>query len=84
MDENKRKKLQEIGFKILPTCGICTHSVFPNNEWGTCSAHKYDHLKHTGDKRQLSIHMSGHCNGFELDSDTEVNLEKFKEFLVNE
>ena len=67
MDRNKLKVLRDLGYKVLPTCGLCRHSSFPQNEWGTCSANKYQHLKHTGEMRDLSIHKSGTCPKFHAD-----------------
>jgi hypothetical protein len=67
MDENKRKKLREIGYSIKPCCALCKHGSFTRTvTWGTCDLHEYTHLKHTGPDRKLSIHRLGHCKHFEL------------------
>lgn len=65
MDANKRQVLEDIGYRIQPTCGGCSHSSFPSDEWGTCDRHSYEHLKHTGERRHLSVHSSGYCPWFE-------------------
>jgi len=82
MDENKLKVLKDINYKIGPVCGLCKHGEFTADMWGTCAEHKYSHLKHTGEKRDLSIHRYGHCkNGFRLGSTRADSLQKFREFL---
>jgi len=90
MDENKRKKLQEIGYFIGPICGLCKNGVFPNNEWGTCKIFSYKHLKHSDEIRQLSIHKYGSCGEaigfseyavhFKFDESKRAFIENFKEF----
>jgi hypothetical protein len=65
MDANKKKKLEDIGYRVLNTCSLCRHSVFSfGSDFGECSQFEYHHLKHD-DKRQLSIHRSGSCDCFE-------------------
>jgi hypothetical protein len=81
LDANKRKKLKVIGYTIPPTCGTCTSGVFPQNEWGTCATYQYDHQKHTGDARQLSIHKTGSCSSYNPDSVQLVKLGTFNEFF---
>lgn len=80
MDENKRKKLHDIGFKVLNNCGLCTHGTFPNNDWGTCAITTYDHLKHTGDPRELSIHRFGSCDRFDPSWPAVAGLAAFDEY----
>lgn len=63
MDANKLKILNEIGYEVRQTCANCVHSFFPSEKsnWGTCSMNQYQHEKHTGDARDVSIHKSGKC-----------------------
>ena len=62
MDENKLKKLKEIDYTIQPCCAFCRYGQFtPSGNFGTCARFKYDHLKHTGADRQLSINRYGSC-----------------------
>lgn len=82
MDANKLKVLQELGYQIPPTCGICKHGEFkPQTPWGTCKLHTYQHVKHTGDRRQLSIYQGGRCDKLEPDPSRVAKLERFAEFL---
>lgn len=80
MDTNKLKVLRGLPYSIQKTCGLCTHGVFPNNDWGTCQLHTYDHLKHTGEDRKLSIVRYGSCPSFEFHKPLEAMLGSFKEF----
>jgi hypothetical protein len=82
VDANKLVKLKVIGYQVRQTCGNCVHSFFPsrNTDWGTCSLYQYDHLKHSDQKRQLSIHRSGRCKDGYSKSPTatsELNLGGF-------
>ena len=79
MDDNKLKALQKIKYRIQGTCGTCTSGKFGNDEWGTCSLYTYEHRKHTGEPRQLSIYRSGSCNDHEFRND--LQLGGFKEFV---
>jgi len=79
MDQNKLKKLHDIGYKINGCCGICAHANSFNDDWTTCKVHTYNHLKHTDEVRQLSVFIFGSCPQFELHPD--VDLEKWNEFL---
>jgi len=81
MDANKLKVLQDLSYTVQKSCGLCTHGVFPNNDWGTCNKHTYDHLKHTGEARQLSVFRYGSCEGFEFHKPLEPMLGHFKEFM---
>jgi hypothetical protein len=82
MDDNKRKKLAEIGYRILPCCALCKHGKFkPNNDFGDCTANTYEHLKHSGDARQLSINRLGSCPRFQVDEARLSFLHGFREFL---
>lgn len=67
-DKNKLKVLQDINYKILRTCANCKHAELTEyNEWGTCKVHKYQHGKHTGDDRGVSIHKSGTCKSHDYE-----------------
>lgn len=83
MDDNKAKKLEEIGYKVRQTCGLCVHGGFPSPEsdWGTCGLHDYSHLKHSDKLRQLSICKSGSCPNFIIDPDRKALLHGFVEFI---
>jgi hypothetical protein len=78
VDENKLRILRKVGYRFPPTCGRCKHGIFPQNQWGTCGIHKYEHQKHTGPARALSIHMLGSCPQFESQG---VSLGAYQEFL---
>jgi len=63
MDTNKKARLDEIGYRILKYCAICTYSKFPSpaSPWGICEKYEYRHEKHTGEARQVSICHFGVC-----------------------
>lgn len=63
MDKNKLAKLKEINYTLLDVCALCEFSDFCNYDWGTCSIHKYFHVKHK-EEREMSIHKSGNCGSF--------------------
>ena len=85
MDANKLVKLKLIHYQVRQTCGNCVHSFFPNRqtEWGTCSKHTYDHLKHSDEKRQLSIHRFGWCDDYATSptATSALNLGGFEELV---
>lgn len=67
MDQNKLKVLKDIEYKIQECCGLCAYGTFkPGTSFGTCSVQTYDHLKHTGPERNLSINRYGKCFTFKL------------------
>lgn len=84
MDAAKLKVLQDEGYQIAPSCGFCEHRSFasPATHWGTCSALSYEHQKHTGPPRQLSIHRAGSCSRFELDRVERDLLGGFGQFFT--
>lgn len=87
MDGNKLQVLRGLPYRVLPTCGLCRHSDFPQGrEWGTCRAHAYRHQKHTAPSgeglRQLSINRSGTCPSFSMDDEAFHMLEGFTEFVT--
>jgi hypothetical protein len=68
VDANKLSRLTEIGYRIGPQCGLCRHGRFTTYDWGSCDRHQYEHGKHTGPARALSIFRGGVCDsGYELD-----------------
>lgn len=67
MDSNKLEKLKQIQYRIKDCCGICIYSNISLDGWGTCDQFRYKHVKHTGEERQLSIHMFGSCDYFMAD-----------------
>lgn len=82
MDVNKLKRLRAIAYRILPVCGICKHGCFqPHSQWGTCSQHQYEHLKHSESGRQLSIHRAGSRSDFHMEEREGQILHAFSEFL---
>jgi len=92
MDQNKLKVLREVSYSIKPACGLCSFGQFrelEGGDFGTCYKFSYQHQKHTGEKRQLSIFRYGSCPSFELDKgniilgpDMDIGPETaWKEFL---
>jgi hypothetical protein len=85
VDENKRLKLIEIGYEIRPTCLTCAHGEFrlqePMGNWGSCLKHDYAHLKHTGERRRLSVYSGGHCSGYEEHRGKTAHIGTFLEFV---
>jgi hypothetical protein len=81
-DENKFEKLREIGYSVPTTCGLCVHrNLLVGAHWGTCSLHSYEHKKHTGPARGVSIHVHGTCNDAEADPARTVTLGAHQAFL---
>lgn len=79
MDQNKRIKLQEIGYTIKRVCATCDHSRFNNmSSFGVCRLHRYEHMKHTDATRELSIFRDGHCDGHKRNL---RNLGAWEEFI---
>lgn len=82
MDANKLRVLQKIEYRIQPCCGLCLHGQFaPATDWGTCGVWTYQHLKHSADVRDLSIHRLGHCQQFAPAAKEVVQLGAFSQFL---
>lgn len=82
MDANKLKVLRDIKYRINPSCGMCKHGVFRDikDDFGSCMARTYEHLKHTGDTRQLSVHRHGACDTYEIDPAKAARLGPWVEF----
>ncbi len=80
MDANKLKKLQDIDYTIKPSCGLCVYASFPNNDWGLCAKHEYDHKKHDG-MHKLSIHRLGSCSEFVRSTKRTQDMQHYNEFF---
>lgn len=86
MDVNKLEVLKKVGYRVHQCCGFCAHGRFSSDMtmWGTCAKFEYSHLKHTGDKRQMSICRMGQCEADYvpvMDTDLDTRLGTFKQFL---
>lgn len=82
MDANKAARLRQIGYQIT-ACGTCAHSdIDPPSEWGTCRLFTYQHEKHTGPERPLSINRHGTCPAFKPRDSARGVLHGFEEFLT--
>ena len=81
MDADKLRVLHEIQYGVSRVCGLCRFGWFPNNDWGTCEQHTYEHEKHVPGRRQLSIHKFGSCPRFELAEPRAHLLGAFQRFL---
>lgn len=68
-------KLREIGYRVLPQCGLCLHSEFPGvSSWGSCGKM---------DTRGARVHASGSCRGYETSPAKAANagLRPLQEFF---
>ena len=82
MDKNKLAMLQDIGYIIPKTCGLCTYGSFrsnPQSLWGGCTLMSYDHRKHTATSKPLSIYFGGSCLRFKRAVDRTVGA--YEEFI---
>lgn len=79
MDKNKLTVLREAGYTI-PNC---VHGQFDGGGlFGTCVVRTYQHLKHTGEPRQLSVFAHGGCEEkFDLRPEIDSMLGAWAEFL---
>ena len=84
MDANKTQELRRVGYQIVPTCGMCQHGqdFSFGLPFGTCAIQTYQHQKHTGPVRQLSVHRSGWCPKFELNPKKVEELHDFMQFMI--
>lgn len=65
MDANKLQVLNDIGYHLPDCCEHCEFSSFVRGElFGECLQFDYDHGKHTGRSRGVSIHRTGVCAFF--------------------
>lgn len=75
-DPGKMRRLDAIGYRVLPTCGMCEHASIPHGRaWGSCARHAYQHETHTAPARPLSIYASGTCAAFRLAESRRIDLE---------
>lgn len=83
MDENKLKMLKSMDYKIDPCCALCVYGIFrdPASAWGECCLFEYDHLKHTGQNRNVSVNRYGVCPLFVPSTTCSDRLDKFEEFF---
>jgi len=82
VDENKLKKLREIGYVVQGCCGLCKHSMFVSGRlFGSCYKHSYQHKKHTGSERPLSITQSGLCFDYEFNENWRQHLHKYMDLM---
>lgn len=91
MDKNKLTKLREINYTVRRCCSNCMYGSFskmsasagsrPIGIFGTCSLHKYLHLKHTESIRDLSINVNGYCKKHEFIPDFLFYINHYKEFV---
>jgi hypothetical protein len=89
VDENKRAKLIDAAYRVLRTCGNCIHSdilevVGMSAVWGTCRRWRYQHNKHTGEPRPLSVNAAGTCSFHVLRRNAPIKLGGFTPFLEPE
>ncbi len=86
MDENKLKKLKEVGFVMNRCCGLCSFATFSPGVgvYGECSEHTYEHKKHTGPKRDVTVHKYGYCPCFEPNYELLDRLGPWKTFTKEE
>lgn len=79
MDANKRAALEAIDYVILDTCDSCDHARFAGcAEFGTCDLYEYQHEKHTGHRRQLSIHRAGICARYARRTGAQADAERHR------
>ena len=85
-DDNKFKKLREVGFRLMPICMFCVHGDFPSTSiWGKCKKHRYEHKKHDNPEggRGVSIIISGTCPDVRLDPGWIRQFGAHTEFLAD-
>lgn len=82
MDANKLQVLQDIGYVVRDSCGSCINfDPGVASGWGVCTFHSYDHIKHTGVARQLSVNEAGWCPWFERDREDTALLGAYQQFM---
>jgi hypothetical protein len=82
MDANKEKKFQELDYRIQRSCQLCKFASFrQQSNWGKCSKHTYDHLKHSDSNRHLSIYRSGVCPDFEAGVEVDIIPDAYKQLM---
>ncbi len=82
VDANKLKVLRDVDYKIGPSCALCKHGEFRTikDDFGSCLAKTYEHLKHTGEPRQLSVYRGGSCRDFVQSPEKLAALGAYGEF----
>lgn len=85
MDAEKLRQLQAMNCVIPPVCGMCSNATFyqAGNVFGSCQKRSYEHGKHIGPVRPLSICCYGlcDCEHFELDYAVILQLQDFAVFV---
>ena len=85
MDRTKLRQLRAMRTVIPPVCGLCRHGTFygGSNLFGGCDKRQYQHEKHTGPVRPLSVcrYMLCDCEHFELDQQAVLKLQHFAVFV---
>jgi len=83
MDKNKLEMLREVGYRIPRCCHTCVHAQWRNpSMWGTCARHTYQHAKHTGPPRQMSIFRAGVCQGgYERDEAMHIRVQHYGDLV---
>lgn len=82
MDANKDLRLQEINYKLHRTCGLCVYfEGSKGSMFGVCKKNTYNHLKHTGDARALSVNIYGSCLDFDWDTVKLPQLHGFQKYI---
>lgn len=83
-DPNKLEGLREIAYRVQPSCFTCKQGIFiPGSNFGSCKLFYYEHRKHAGKPRPLSIHVTGRCSSFKFNEKKKADLERsgFLEFV---
>ena len=84
MDKNKLKVLQDIDYKVQRTCGNCDwfvgDSYTKSIMFSTCSKHTYEHKKHIGPERKLSVHRDGVCDKHEWNGNALNFMHSYSQF----
>lgn len=82
MDANKDKRLEEIGYMMHKTCGLCSfYEGGKGSMFGVCKKQKYQHLKHIGEARDLSVNIFGSCLSFNWDNAKLAQLHGFQKYF---
>lgn len=82
MDKNKLTILVDVEFKLQKVCDLCKNfNPGTRTGFGTCKAHFYEHLKHVGEKREMSCHVFGSCKNWEFNTEHVDGLGTFSVFL---
>ncbi|HEU5116103.1 MAG TPA: hypothetical protein VFT74_05440 [Isosphaeraceae bacterium] len=83
MDANKLQKLKDIGYVVRRTCDNCYYAEFNHraDAFGECTLYTYEHKKHTGPARQLSINRNGTCPSHTLSDAQTALLHGFAELV---